>query len=88
MECPRCRVDRGPKDFIRNILCYKCLYQEKMKSQPRRKVDRQCLLCEQPVPDKRLYYCSEECKDKADKKRSYEKYHAKKERILMEGSDE
>ncbi len=88
MECPQCKVDREPRDFLGKSLCYKCIYKEKMKSQPKRKSSRQCLLCEEPVPNNRLIYCSEECKDKADKKRSYEKYHAKKERILMEGSDE
>jgi predicted nucleic acid-binding Zn ribbon protein len=89
MECPQCKADREPKDFLQGkTLCYKCIYREKVKSLPRTKKDRSCALCNEIVPNNRLIYCSDKCKDEADRKRSYEKYHAKKERILMEGSDE
>lgn len=55
---------------------------------PRHKEARICAICNELVPDKRLIYCSDKCKDEADRRRSLEKYYAKKERILLEGSDE
>jgi len=88
MECPQCKVVREPRDFMGKTLCYKCIYREKLKSMPRTKADKTCPLCNELVPNNRLIYCSEKCKDAADKKRSLEKYYAKKEKLLMGGVDE
>lgn len=88
MECPQCKADRDTKDFLGKSICYKCTYREKLKLMPKSKKDRSCVLCNEIVPNNRIIYCSDKCKDEADRKRSLEKYYAKKQKILLEGSDE
>lgn len=88
MECPQCKTERDHKDFLGKSLCYKCIYRAKLKALPRSKTARLCVICNEIVPNNRPLYCSDKCKDEADKKRSLERYYAKKQKILLEGSDE
>lgn len=58
MICPECKEDRNERDFYGKELCYKCIYQYKIKN---RIHDKKCRECGKKVPEPRWIYCSTEC---------------------------
>lgn len=69
MICPQCNIDRKVEDFLGKQRCYKCIYQEKIKT----RFPKKCPLCSKDVLDKGCKYCSDECAYEANliKKREY-----------------
>jgi hypothetical protein len=61
MICNRCKKDMAAKDFLLNQpACYKCIYQEKIKKQSKKKT--KCRECRREIKEFfRRVYCSEEC---------------------------
>jgi len=72
MECPKCRRERNPEDFLlNNPWCYKCVLKNKKNQHvldaARQKEERICTICGKELPSNRWKYCSTECFWEGDK---------------------
>jgi hypothetical protein len=61
--CPTCRISHPKKDFYGKELCYKCIYNQKVKV---KKKENMCVVCGKNKPQGRSKYCSKECSLQVD----------------------
>lgn len=65
MICLVCKKDRDSKDYYKSNICYKCVYNEKMK---RYKREKKCRICGKKISKTRWTFCSNECAEKNEYK--------------------
>jgi endogenous inhibitor of DNA gyrase (YacG/DUF329 family) len=56
MICPNCKKDVKWEDFYGKDVCYKCMYERKIKNKK-----RTCVICREDLPKNRWVYCSKKC---------------------------
>lgn len=61
MICPECAEDRDFKDFLGKEVCYKCIYNAKIKGIIKISAIPVCVICKAVLSEGKRKFCSEEC---------------------------